>query len=118
MDGTGHVVWSHSGAFLLGTTTVTMVPGGDIGITVLTNCEPHGMPEAIAAQFVDILETGEIQRDWLSFALKAFDVNYVNSSEFADKNPPTNPMPAEPLNRYAGIYRNKYCGDVARVQTY
>jgi CubicO group peptidase (beta-lactamase class C family) len=32
VDGTGHVVWSHSGAFLLGAaTTVTMVPGGDIG---------------------------------------------------------------------------------------
>jgi hypothetical protein len=115
MDGTDHVVWSHSGAFLLGAaTTVTMMPGGDIGITVLTNGEPHGIPEAIAVQFVDILETSEIQRDWLSLAQKSFDVYYVNPSELADKNPPTNPISPETLNSYAGIYRNKYFGD-ARI---
>ena len=110
-DGTGHAVWSHNGAFLLGAaTTVTMIPAGDIGITVLTNGEPHGIPEAIAAEFVDIVETGAVQRDWLSVYQQAFDPFYVNPSELAGKDPPSNPTPSEPLRYYAGNYRNDYYG--------
>jgi hypothetical protein len=62
MDGTGHVVRSHSGAFLLGAaTTVTMMPAGDIGITAFISNEPYGLPKAVAAPFDDIIETGDIQ---------------------------------------------------------
>ncbi len=115
VDGTGHVVWSHSGAFLLGAATkVAMIPGGDIGITVLTNGEPHGIPEAIAAQFVDIVETGEVQLDWLSLYQQAFDKYYINHSRLAGKTPPKYPVPPEPLRRYTGIYGNEYFGD-ARI---
>ena len=112
MDGTGHVVWSHSGAFLLGAATkVAMIPGGDIGITVLTNGEPHGIPEAVAAQFVDIVETGEVRQDWLSLYRQGFSGFYVNHSGLAGKTPPTNPVPPEPPTRYAGIYGNEYFGE-------
>jgi CubicO group peptidase (beta-lactamase class C family) len=110
-DGTGNAVWSHSGAFLLGAATaLTMIPAGDIGITVLTNGEPHGIPEAIAAEFVDIVETGELQRDWLSLYQQAFAPFYANPSELAGKDPPSYPVPSEPLSHYAGNYRNDYYG--------
>jgi len=115
VDGTGHVRWSHSGAFFLGAATnVVMVPGGDIGITVLTNGAPHGIPEAISAQFVDILETGSVQRDWLPLYEHAFDGMYVNPSKLAGKKPPVHPKPPQPLGRYAGTYRNRYYGE-ARI---
>jgi CubicO group peptidase (beta-lactamase class C family) len=115
VDGTGHVRWSHSGAFLLGAATnVVFVPAGDIAITVLTNDEPHGIPEAISAQFVDVLETGEVQRDWLSLYEMAFDALYVNPSKLAGKNPPVNPVLPEAFGNYAGTYRNQYYGQ-ARI---
>ena len=109
VDGTGHVRWSHSGAFVLGVgTTVVFIPSGDIAITLLTNGQPHGIPEAIAAGFVDILETGQVEFDWLSLYEKAFAGFYVNHSELAGKTPPANPVPPKALKNYTGSYRSRY----------
>ena len=110
-DGTGHVRWSHSGAFLLGTSTyIIFIPGGDIAIVVLTNGEPHGIPESIAATFVDIVETGNELRDWLPAYAAIFERMYVNPSELAGKKRPVTPKPARPLTDYAGVYHNDYFG--------
>jgi CubicO group peptidase (beta-lactamase class C family) len=111
VDGTGHVRWSHSGAFLLGVgTAFEIIPEANLGIVVLTNGQPYGVPEAIAASFVDIVETGSVQRDWLAGYEKAFSGFYINPSELADKEPPTNPKAPEALNEYTGVYSNSYYG--------
>jgi CubicO group peptidase (beta-lactamase class C family) len=115
VDGVGHVRWSHSGAFLLGAaTTVVFLPAGDIGIAVLTNGQPHGIPEAITAEFVDIVETGQPQRDWLPLYESAFSGFYHNPSILAGELPPENPQPALPFANYMGSYDNPYFGP-ARV---
>ncbi|MCF6226873.1 MAG: serine hydrolase [Xanthomonadales bacterium] len=111
VDASGHVRWSHSGAFLLGAATnVVFLPAGDIAITVLSNGEPHGIPEAITAQFMDIVETGEVQFDWLNLYQPAFAGFYSNPSKLADIQPPAKPMPAQNLNSYTGHYKNRYYG--------
>jgi len=114
VDGVGHVTWSHSGAFLLGAaTSITFLPGGDVAIVVLTNGEPRGIPEAIAASFVDIVETGKERRDWLPAYAGQFAGFYVNHSILADKERPQNLRPARPLADYAGAYQNNYFGPAA-----
>lgn len=111
VDGTGHVRWSHSGAFQLGVATnFVILPAGDIAIAVITNGEPHGIPEAITATFADIVETGRPSRDWLPLYEKLFSAFYVNPSKLAGKVRPTIPNPPLPLNDYAGTYQNDYFG--------
>lgn len=115
VDGTGHVRWSHSGAFLLGTgTSLAIIPGGDIAIVVLTNGEPLGVAESIVAQFIDIVETGEIQQDWLSLYHSVFAREFENDSVLANQERPLNPTGSFPLDDYAGTYLNDYYGP-ARV---
>ena len=38
----------------------------DLGIVVLTNGEPVGVPEAVAARFTDIAQFGAERQDWLT----------------------------------------------------
>jgi len=111
VDAGGHVRWSHSGAFLLGAATnVVFLPVGDIAITVLSNGEPHGIPEAITAQFMDIVTTGEVQFDWFNLYQQAFAGFYANLSKLADIQAPARPEPAQSLSRYTGFYKNHYYG--------
>lgn len=111
-DDTGRVRYSHSGAFLLGaSTTVSMLPSESLGIVVLTNGAPQGAPEAIAASFMDIVETGEISRDWQPAYKQVMDSQfYTNSSALADQQPPAAPAPSPPLAELAGTYANDYYG--------
>lgn len=111
VDAGGHVRWSHSGAFLLGAATnVVFLPAADIAITVLSNGEPHGIPEAITAQFMDIVTTGEVQFDWLNLYQQAFAGFYINPSQLAYIQPPAKPEPAQSLINYTGLYKNRYYG--------
>lgn len=111
VDDTGRIRWSHSGAFTAGAaTTYLMVPDLDLGIVVLTNGWPVGLPEAIAETFADIAETGASSRDWLPILQQAFAV-YTTPNRTVDGKPrPANPVPAAALSRYVGTYRNEYVG--------
>jgi hypothetical protein len=117
VDGTGHVKWSHSGAFALGAgTVVDLIPGASLGIVVLSNGQANGESEAIAESFLDIAETGKVQRDWLPLLAQfSFAPLYVNPSVLAGQTPPTGARPAHALDRYTGVYRNRYFGP-ARVE--
>lgn len=56
----GRASYSHSGAFVLGVSTSFMViPSLGIGIVVLTNGYPQGVPETLIAQFFDLVEYGK-----------------------------------------------------------
>lgn len=72
-DEHGGIRWSHSGAFGLGTaTSVDLLPGGQLGIVVLTNAQPIGLAEAVGRSFLDVGLFGTVQRDWIGFLGQAF----------------------------------------------
>ncbi|WP_226574638.1 serine hydrolase [Acuticoccus sediminis] len=115
-DDEGRVELSHSGAFTLGTSTnVTMLPGEDLGIVVLTNGEPIGVPETIATIFMDVVRNGEQTVDWYPLFHRAFAA--MAEADIADAraaDPTGDPGEALPLEAYAGTYDNSYFGP-ARV---
>jgi hypothetical protein len=114
-DPAGRLVLNHSGGFELGAATcVLLVPADKLGIVVLTNGAPMGVPEAVAFSFVDLARTGKREHDWLATFTHAFvqlarptygtRVDY--RKEPADKSRPL------PVASYVGTYHNDYVGDV------
>lgn len=110
-DATGRVRWTHSGAFSAGAATrVMMIPDLDLGLVVLTNGWPIGVPEAIAESFADLAETGAVTKDWLAVFRPAF-AQFTTPNRTIDGKPrPANPKPAAALARYTGTYRNDFVG--------
>jgi hypothetical protein len=71
-----------------------MIPALDLGIVALTNATPVGVPETLAAEFMDIVQFGSIQAPWwerYSTALKALSAPF---GKLAGKTPPANPWVA------------------------
>ncbi len=114
-DERGRVRVGHSGAFNLGAgTNITMIPGEQLGIVVLTNGEPIGAAEAIAESFIDIAQNGEPTVDWLGFTGGVFEK--MRQDERAGAATGTAPAAAAPARRsaaYAGVYDNSYYGPLA-----
>ncbi len=109
------VAWGHSGAFGLGAATcVSLLPGAELGIVVLTNAQPIGVPEAICRSFVDLVLTGKVEKDWLTLFGQLFATamapNYGTSIDYAV--PPEPLLPALPAAAYAGIYDNELYGPI------
>ncbi len=113
-DAHGRVEWNHSGAFSTGASTVVkIVPGEDLGIVVLTNGEPIGLPEAIADSYLEYLHDGEITTDWMALWGDRFAGLY---GEPIDATPPGDATPALDDAAYLGTYTNAYVGDVEIVE--
>ena len=56
---------SHSGGFELGAgTNFVILPSADVAIVALTNATPSGVPEALTAEFADLVQFGEVREDW------------------------------------------------------
>jgi CubicO group peptidase (beta-lactamase class C family) len=109
VDSAGRVRWSHSGAFLMGAaTTVMLLPSESLGILVLTNGQPVGLPEGIAARFLELVETGEIKHDWPRLYEQVMAPMYAWDTRFAE--PPAAPAPARSLEDYIGSYANEAYG--------
>ncbi len=52
----GRMRFSHSGAFAMGAgTNLVILPSANVAIVVLTNAWPTGAPEALAAEFMDLV---------------------------------------------------------------
>jgi len=111
-DDAGRLQLGHSGAFALGAaTSVLMLPGEQLGIVVLTNGHPEGIPEAISAGFFDIADHGELTVDWLTFTSGLFAQLEESEAPETDWSlPPADPQPARDLGVYAGTYANPYYG--------
>lgn len=106
---------SHSGAFMSGgATTVYMIPSKHIGILVLTNGAPVGLPEAICLNFLDDFEYGAPQHDYLTILEKPFaDMRngvLASSKNYSTEMPPSNPSPGDPPSSFVGTYDNPYFG--------
>ncbi|MFG1364235.1 serine hydrolase [Xanthobacter versatilis] len=111
----GRVMIDHSGAFILGAgTTYVLLPSEKLGIVVLTNAQPTGVPEALAASFMDLAQFGTVTRDWLTAYGPLIDPLYTPLGTLAGKSAPARPTPAKPLATYVGTYANAYFGE-ARV---
>lgn len=107
----GRRLYSHSGAFELGTgTAFNVLPSAGLGIVVLTNGYPVGLPEILCAQFVDLLEHGAIQRDYAALIGAYFIGLNAPLGSLVGVSPPVSPVPAAPLSTYAGSYSNDFYG--------
>ncbi len=119
-DAAGRVRWSHSGGFELGAaTSVAVLPTQQLGIVVLTNTQPIGVPEAVSRSFFDIVLNGKVEKDWLALygqlMATALAPDYGIAVDYT--KPPVPPSPALPAGAYAGTYRNDLYGPIAIAAT-
>ena len=68
------------------------------------------MPETLTAQFMDLVQYGQVREDWAALYKKA--IGPINNPEgsLVGKQPPDNPAPPRPLSDYVGMYANDYWG--------
>lgn len=117
-DDEGRLQVSHSGAFALGAATaVYLVPAEQLGIVVLTNAAPRGVPEAVALSFLDLALRGSLERDYVTLLAPVFaemdTPPYGTTVDY--RSPPASPTPALALVAYAGVYANDYFGEIGVV---
>lgn len=109
----GRTQLSHAGAFTYGGRTIaSLSPADGLGIVVLTNGFPTGVPDGIAAEFFDLVRTGNASRDWVAAwnPIYASILDGFAAGGAAYRNRPAAPTPALPLDAYAGTYDNAYAG--------
>lgn len=107
--------WGHAGAFSVGARTlVTIFPGEKLGIVILTNAFPTGVPEGLSDSFADLVFEGSVEKDWI----KAWDGIYngmfgpvVEAAKATYATPPSPARSAAPASAYAGRYTNDFIGD-------
>lgn len=109
------MVWSHAGAFSVGARTmVSILPDEKLGIVVLSNAFPTGVPEAIADAFFDDVLDGAPSRDWVATWNGIYDRFFgpatIAAMSAAFATAPAAPAPALPLSAYVGTYANRYVG--------
>ncbi|QYF74451.1 serine hydrolase [Cryobacterium sp. PAMC25264] len=109
---TGRVSISHSGAFGWGAATnATMIPDLNLGIVVLTNGAPSGVPEAIVSEFVDLIQFGAETRPWLDLWPSVFAHFSDPAGDLVGEEAPTDAAPAGAAGDYVGTYTSPYFGD-------
>ncbi len=112
-ESNGLVRLSHSGAFALGAATaVFLLPSHQLGMAVLTNGMPIGVPEAIEASFLDLVQTGAIQNDYITLLGEIFAVIMAPPYQSNYDSPPQPPSPALEASAYTGIYANDLYGEI------
>ena len=85
-----------------------------MAIVALTNATPSGVPEALNAQFADLVQFGEVREDWYSLYQGLLTPLEKPVGSLVGQKPPANPTPSAPLASYVGTYNNDYWGP-ARV---
>ncbi|MFD3663928.1 serine hydrolase [Streptomyces sp. NPDC058659] len=111
-DDEGRLRLSHTGAFALGAhTNVTMLPGEQLGIVVLTNGAPAGVADTVALDFFDTAQDGEPSRDWLPLVDGIYQQQEeAGRSETDFAKPPADATAAKAADAYTGTYANDYYG--------
>jgi CubicO group peptidase (beta-lactamase class C family) len=112
-DTSGRLRLGHSGAFDLGAATcVYLVPAEKLGIVVLTNSSPVGLPEALAVSFLDRVLEGRVTQDWAALFRQAFANMAVADAPFDYAGSKPTPTPAAPLEAYTGTFENALFGQL------
>jgi CubicO group peptidase (beta-lactamase class C family) len=113
------VVWGHAGAFSQGARTlVSLLPSEQIGIVVLSNAFPTGVPEGLADTFFDLVFAGSASEDWTLKWNALFVSMFGPALDAAKKTygtPPVSATPALPAAAYEGTYANDYLGNAKVV---
>jgi CubicO group peptidase (beta-lactamase class C family) len=107
--------WGHAGAFSVGARTlVTIFPKEKLGIIILANAFPTGVPEGLSDSFADLVFDGSVEKDWI----KAWDGIYagmfgpvVEAAKATYAAPPSTARPAGPASGYTGRYANDFIGE-------
>jgi hypothetical protein len=112
-DSKGRLRLSHSGAFELGIrTSVTMLPQEGVGIVVLCNGYPSGLPEALSASFLKMYN-GEPADPALAQQVNQQVMDMLGGMLGGGYQPaqPAKPSPALPLSSYTGRFANEFYGE-------
>ena len=118
-DQQGRLRLNHSGAFDLGVAAyVNLVPAEQLGIIVLTNGRPMGIPEALGTIFSDLALYGKQTQEWFPLYKQRFSdpatTGTVLGSDYSKS--PASPSPALKNGAYLGKYVNDFLGDIAIVE--
>jgi hypothetical protein len=100
-------------------TRVILVPSEQLGVVVLTNAEPVGIAEGLAAIFLDEALYGEETTDWMALYQQAFkDPTIIGLEILSDySNPPDPGTPALENDAYVGVYgNNPLWGDIGIIE--
>jgi CubicO group peptidase (beta-lactamase class C family) len=107
--------WGHAGAFSVGARTlVTIYPKSNLGIIVLSNAFPTGVPEGLADSFADLVFDGKAGKDWVKGWEEIYNGLFgpaVAAAKATYGTPPASATPALALASYAGRYANAYVGE-------
>lgn len=111
-DELGFTHVEHSGDLISGVSTqFDLLPSEHLGIVVLTNTEPIGVAWALTQDFYDIVETGQVQRNYLSQFIENIDKKFNgDKKELTAKSKPTNPTRAPKMRELVDTYTNDYLG--------
>jgi hypothetical protein len=97
----------------------TLLPDQKIGIVILTNAFPTGVPEGIADSFADLVFDGKLTKDWVSPWNEIFQ-GLLGPAAAATKElyakAPLQASKALSLASYAGSYSNDYVGTANIVE--
>lgn len=107
--------WGHAGAFSVGARSlVTLFPERQLGIVILANAFPTGVPEGLSDSFADLVFDGKVGKDWL----KDWNAIYagmfgpaVAAAQATYATSPSPATPARPATAYAGSYANDFVGE-------
>ena len=115
VDDHGRARMNHSGGFDMGAATVVfLVPSEKLGVVMLSNASPIGVPEALGATFCDLAIDGKQQRDWFELYRHGFEEiskpNYGTAVNYG--KPSVKKLPPLANAAYVGKYGNKYFGEI------
>ena len=88
-----------------------MIPSEQLGIVVLTNAFPIGVPESLALTFIDTALNGKPACDYFPMLRKVF-AKMMADKGFDYSKPPVAVTPPARSDAYVGTYTNDYFGDI------
>jgi len=101
----------HSGAFNLGVRSqVVLLPDEELGIVIVANASPTGLPEAISKTFYDLLFEGSVEEGIVEKYNALWMEHQVDPIVRFEK--PDDFTPSLPFEKYIGTYSNDYYGDM------
>jgi CubicO group peptidase (beta-lactamase class C family) len=120
-DDAGRLKLSHSGAFTMGAATIViMLPQEKLGVIILTNTAPFGVPEALALSFIDLVTHVKVDKNLFEqkfdYGKKQFEL--MRSEELSKTDyakPLEKASPALTLENYVGTYANDFIGPIEIV---
>jgi CubicO group peptidase (beta-lactamase class C family) len=122
-DAKGREVMKHRGEHNAGACTeVALLPGENLGIAVLCNAFPSGLPEGLRQCFFDLVLEGKLEKDWVEHWEALYDklpeiLRGLAQGETTDySKPPARPAPALAASAYVGTYQSDYAGTAEVVE--